>query len=308
MLLSEILDMRWNPRNIDWYVSRGYTYTNKGDVFQIKVKDLPPYSQYKVTVKCDYCGKVVSVDYAIYLRKKDIVDKDACSNCRFKKQEEISFIKYGTKHPMFDPKVKAKQQKAVIDSGMWYSPTVKEKRKQTCLKKFGAENPLQNEEIKKKMKIKQAETFYKYGTQKCSTQQKYLHNVIGGELNYPVGKYNLDIAFPDEKIYIEGDFSGHNLDVKMGQITEKEFEAKERKRSYFLANRGWKQIRIISLKDKLPTETTIINMIEFAKEYLKQGHSWIKFDIDNQKVLSSQFKNDYNFGKVRRIYKIPDKD
>lgn len=144
-------------------------------------------------------------------------------------------------------------------------------------------------------------TMYKNGTQQCSTQQKYLYNLLGGELNYPVKNLSLDIAYLNEMIDIEFDGSGHDLSVKLGDISEKDFLKKEKNRRYALYRTGWKEIRIISKLDKLPSDEKIINMINLSKEYFLTKHSWIKFDIDNNKIICSQFNKDYDYEKLRKI-------
>jgi hypothetical protein len=145
------------------------------------------------------------------------------------------------------------------------------------------------------------ETMYKHGTQQCSLQQKYLHDLLGGELNLPINSSTLDIAYPSDKIYIEYDGSGHDLSVKLGSMTSEEFEKKEKNRRYALYKLNWKEIRIISRKDYLPSDDIIIEMISFAKQYFITEHSWIVFDIDNKIVKSSQFDKEYNYGQVKRL-------
>jgi len=111
----------------------------------------------------------------------------------------------------------------------------------------------------------------------------------------------LDIAFPKDKIFCEYDGSGHALSVKMGDLTQDEFNNKEKRRKYFLLSKGWKEVRIISLNDKLPSDEVLLEMLNYAKEYINSGHTWIKFDIDNSKVICSQYEKYYDFGKLRRI-------
>jgi very-short-patch-repair endonuclease len=142
---------------------------------------------------------------------------------------------------------------------------------------------------------------YSNGTNQCSKQQKYLHNILGGKLNYPIGKSSLDIAFPDEKIYIEYDGSGHDLSVKLGRVTQQEFLDKEKRRNYALLKRGWKEIRIVSKDDKLPTSYKIKQMFDEAINYLNEGHHWIKFIINDNIIQSSVFNKYYNYGELKRI-------
>lgn len=44
-------------------------------------------------------------------------------------------------------------------------------------------------------------------------------------------------------------------------------------------------------------------MINFAKKYLNTGRHYIKFNIDEGKVEASQFKREFDFGKLRKIKK-----
>lgn len=173
------------------------------------------------------------------------------------------------------------------------------RRKKTNIKRFNVEHPMHNSEIKEKVR----NSLYQNGTMPCPTQQKYLHLLLGGKSNYPVKSLNLDIAFPNEKLYIEFDGSGHDLQVKHDIISQEQFEENEKRRSYTLYHQGWKEIRIISKSDKLPQDNIILQMIGFAKSYLSTNHSWITFDIDNSIVKSSQFEQHYDFGKLRRIRK-----
>jgi hypothetical protein len=202
------------------------------------------------------------------------------------------------------------------------NPECFEKFKQTSLERFGVEFPSQCEQIQEKMVdsylkkygvtnptldpdilAKQRKTLYENGNVPTSNQQKYLNYLLKGELNYPVGNCNLDISFIEEKIYIEADFGGHNLEVLHEQISQEEFDKKHMRRSYFLIRQGWREIRIISIKDRLPSDHIIFNMIDYAKQYLDSGHHWIHFNIDTGKVITSQFEKDYDFGKLRKITK-----
>ncbi len=80
------------------------------------------------------------------------------------------------------------------------------------------------------------------------------------------------------------------------------FEQQERKRELFLKKRGWKKIEIISRRDFMPSENKIFEIINFSKDYLISGHSWIKFDIDEQKVITSQFVEEYEFGELKSYH------
>lgn len=173
------------------------------------------------------------------------------------------------------------------------------KAKETYKLKYNVDNPFKLDYFQEKAK----NMMYQNGTVSTSKQQIYLCNLLNGELNYPISKLNLDIVFLNEKIYLEYHGGGHNLNVKLGKITEKEFNRKEQKREMFLKSKGWSEIKIVSRFDRLPSDEVILQMIEYAKEYLNEGHSWIKFDIDNLKIIKSTGNIKVDFGDLRKITK-----
>lgn len=200
------------------------------------------------------------------------------------KQKETSLKRYGVDNPS-------------------KHPDIIQKIKQTHLEKYGVENIMQIPEIKEQSLRKRAITVYLEGS-KVSTQQIYINKLLNWELNYPVDKLNLDIANPKENIYIEYHGSGHWLSVEMGDISEKEFNEKERKRQYFLKNRGWKLIRIISKKDYLPSDDELLEIINKCINYLKsKNKSWIEINMDKMKLIGSDIEEDLYFKEVKRAYK-----
>ncbi|GEM_PF-1653766 len=238
--------------------------------------------------------------------------------------------KYGCVNVFENEDIKQKSKETMIEKyGCLYSAT--QERKDiliaTCNERYGVDNPFQLESVKetiikynikrygvthpmknpiiKKARIeKMLKTKHRNGTGQSSRQQDYLHMVLGGEINYPVNFCSLDVAFLDEMIFIEFDGSGHRLSVQFGDISETDFNRKEMKRKYFLLSKGWKEIRIISLHDNLPLEDKLFKMKKLAMEYLNSGHTWIKFDIDNNKIICSQYEKEYNYGNLRKIKEI----
>ena len=200
------------------------------------------------------------------------------------KSIETCLIKYGTDNPSKNEEIKNK----IL---------------QTFRDKFGCDNPMQVEEIKLKSLEKSIASLCKNGNIPTSKQQIYIHNLLGGKLNFTIKISALDIAFPEEKLYIEYDGGGHDLRVVFGKMTQEEFDKKEMRRYYYFKNKGWKMIRLISKNDLLPLDNKIIEMIQYAKDYLNLGHSWIIFDIDNSKIMCSEYEKKYNYGELRRIAK-----
>jgi very-short-patch-repair endonuclease len=173
---------------------------------------------------------------------------------------------------------------------------VHEKAKQAILNKYG-NYPMLVPEIKEKV----LQSLYKNNTAPRSIQQEYLSNLYQYSINYLVDNCFLDMVDVKDKIYVEYDGGGHDLNVKFGKETQEQFNKKEIRRSYFLKNKGYKIIRIISTKDKLPLDDTLLLMLDYAKEYLSTNHSWIHFDIDNQKIITSQYIINVDYGKLRKI-------
>lgn len=219
------------------------------------------------------------------------------------KIENTNMDRYNAKCSLGSKIIQEKSRKTCLEKyGVNYFILTEEHKrlkKITMMERYGVEFPLQNVEILTKAR----KTMFKNGTAPCSTQQKYIHNLLGGELNYPINNCSVDIAFPDDKLYIEYNGSGHNLNVLYKQMDQKSFDQKEIKRYYFLKGKGYYGIYIISRNDNIPYDDVIIKIINKAKEYLLLGHSWIEFDIDEGKIKCSQYEVDYDFGELRKIFK-----
>ena len=179
-------------------------------------------------------------------------------------------------------------------------PDAIQKSIEASLKKYGCKNPLQSKEAKEKSRL----SMYKNGTAPSSKQQRYLCQLYQGELNYPLKMYLLDIYLPDEKINIEFDGSGHTMSYKLGSITKEEFERREIIRNTTVKNAGMKRIRISSQKDRLPSDSTLLQMLSEAKEYFsKTNHHWCTYDIDQSLLFSAEHKDGiyYDFCELRTI-------
>ena len=264
----------------------------------IKQTNLKLYGKEYYTQTEEYLEKVKITNNNKYGCDWVIQSKDVRTKSKITCNE-----KYGYDNPFQVNEFKEKIKKTCLEKyGTEYSLQnngIKEMAKQTNILKYGYENPMQNEIIKAKSR----NTLYNNGTAPKSNQQIYLHNLLCGELNYPVGGCSLDIAFPDEKIYIEYDGGGHDLSVKLGNETEEQFNKRNKNRWYYLRRQNWREIRIISKNDYIPFDNKILDIFRYAKEYLNTGHTWIRFDINNQLVKCSQFEKEYDFGKLRKVYK-----
>ena len=275
-------------------------------------------------IKCN-CGKPFRTSYKIFSKENGA--KDKCDDCALIGFKKLSKIPYNEVYDLF----KVENCELLTSEQEYYSTQdddnkltykcscgsdkpsrislahfkngercrgcLRQRVKDTNLKNNGVEYPMQNPEIRERNR----QSLYKNGTARCSNQQKYIHNLIGGKLNYPVKRSSLDVAFPDEMIYLEYDGSGHRMSVTLGTFTEKEFIKRERNRTYGLYRSGWKEIRIISTKDLIPSDRKLLQILSYARTYLNQNNHYIKFDIDNLKIINSQGQFDYDYGELRKI-------
>lgn len=177
---------------------------------------------------------------------------------------------------------------------------VKEKAKHTNLERYGYENPMQSPELLEVWLANNGSDFVK-----SSKQQKYLCDLYNGVLNHPFKCFAFDIYLDEDKLDIEFDGSGHKMSIALGTITAEEFKNKELYRNVAIKKAGIKQMRIISTKDKLPSDQILLQMLSDARQYFSDfpNHSWIEFNIDNLTLCNAENKNGvpYNYGELRTI-------
>ena len=221
------------------------------------------------------------------------------------KVRQTSIERYGVSNPSKNKEVKEKVRKTNLErygvESILSLPSFHEHSRKVDMERYGVSHHLQNPEIL----AKQKETFYKSGTCPTSNQQNYLHKLYGGELNYSLKMYNLDIYLPSEKIDIEYDGSGHFLGVKRGNLTQEEFNKKEIIRNNTIKRESVKQMRIISSTDKLPSDQVLLEMLDYARNYFSKypNHSWCEYNIDTSTFRNAEHKDGilYSFGELRRI-------
>lgn len=95
---NQVVQVRWNNTNKNWYESRGYVFTKRNDLFDVFVKDLSLHSDKKIDVTCDYCGDNYKTQYALVMSGRKKISKDCCPNCTGKKTSEITKRKRAEKH------------------------------------------------------------------------------------------------------------------------------------------------------------------------------------------------------------------
>jgi len=107
-------------------------------------------SKKPIIVQCDYCNKIYETNKKRRLKANELVDKDACINCKFKKRADISMCKYGvdniSKLESVKNKIRNKNQDRLK------SEEYKQQHKKIMLEKYGVESAFQNKDLKEKQK------------------------------------------------------------------------------------------------------------------------------------------------------------
>lgn len=171
------------------------------------------------------------------------------------KRKQTCLEKYGVEYAICSDIVREKSKKTMLErydvDNIMKSEYFQEKMHQTCLEKYGVDYYVQTDEFKQK----QLEKFMKDGTLvPYSKQQKQICDFVQGTLNYFNIGYFFDIALVDKRINIEYDGSGHDIPLKYNKLTEEEFYERQQLRDKRVMAIGWKILRIICPRDKLPTQ------------------------------------------------------
>lgn len=126
LVLPQTVKAKWQGRAITHYISKGYKFTNRGDELEVNVEDLSKGSEIKVRCNCDYCGESSIVMYCNYVKQIAKFGNFSCRKC----------------------------SRAIRVKQTWQQKTdiqikeINEKKKQTCRKKYGKDNPFQVEKFK----------------------------------------------------------------------------------------------------------------------------------------------------------------
>ena len=177
--------------------------------------------------------------------------------------------------------------------------SVKEKSKQTLLKNYGVDNSTKNEEIKNKA----LNSFQFNGTGPSSRAQRYINHILNGTLNKCICGSLADIYIEKENIVIEHDGAGHFLGDKINgnAFPTKEALLKEKEREDKIISNGYRMIRFIATKDRIPSDEVISNLIEGFKN---SDFKIIRINFEESTINRDYEEKWYcNFGKLRNITK-----
>lgn len=179
--------------------------------------------------------------------------------------------KYGVEYSMLLPDFKEKVKETSMQKyGVEHyrkSDVVKQKQKETVMRKYGVYSVSQLPQNREKSR----ELFHKNGLINASSAQKHICDLVKGQLNYRFHGFYLDILFEDW-LDIEYDGSGHNLRVKMGKMSQEDFDKKERKRLAAIHFNGLKTIIIKGNdQDLLPPDEEILSDIQKGIDLLRNS-------------------------------------
>ena len=93
LIQNQLYITSWNPKNREYYESKGYKFTRYRERFEVAFDDIHPQSNLPLKVICDYCGKEYEVAYSAYHKSISKYHKTACLNCVGVKNAEISLSK-----------------------------------------------------------------------------------------------------------------------------------------------------------------------------------------------------------------------
>lgn len=304
-------------------------YTDENaDYFLINVNDLSSGCHAVVDVKCDYCDNISHVEYRQYLRTHQKYEMDCCINHKIYKQRLTCLNRYGVEFPMQSEEILGKsyqtnlerygtKQYVLCDEGkarreqtnlrkygvrnVMSSPLIREKAKQTTKEHYGVENPFSSKEIQEQIAI----TLSHNNRVNTSSQQLYLSKLYGMDVNIPFLSFHLDLV--KDNTVVEYDGGGHRLNVKLGTMTEEEFDQKELIREKMIRQAGYRLIRIICPTDRLPTDKVLLHLYQDAIDYFDEtGHTWRNYYVEDGLMRDAEHKDGvmYQYGDLWNAKKL----
>lgn len=105
MILNEYVKVEWKTRSRKQYEDLGYIFTNYGDIFDVRIEDMPKGSHYKIDWKCDNCDYESNMCYRDYV--KTLVDeKKYCRSCSAKllasTKRNQNYLENGSRESFYD--------------------------------------------------------------------------------------------------------------------------------------------------------------------------------------------------------------
>ena len=323
MLLTNSVEICVTGYNLKYLKEKGYD-CKKGDIVIIYEKDFftntkvnvrcdycgeiftTNYGDYKRTVKIidkNSCknSKCQYLKRSECMLMKHNVDNPMKIKENVDKAKKTCMERYGVENPMKNKEVQNKFKKTMIERyGVPYSTMsdeIKGKIINSNLQKYNVECVFLNDEIKEKAKNT---NLCRYGSTTpfgsleirnkfvnrsmvVSKQEKYVAQLYNAKTGIKIGKYFPDMII-DERFVCEFDGAGHCLSIKFNQETEEEFYRKEHEREQYIISCGYKIFRLITNKNKIPSDEKLIQIKDDAILSLESGFSIYKYNLDNDYI------------------------
>jgi hypothetical protein len=108
LIAKEKITISWARKTKQYYIEKGYKFTEFGDALEVFVEHLPQSSDFKVEVVCDYCGKNILKVYKKYLKQREDSPTDCCNSieCSKKKAVDVNMVLYGKPCVVIDKEVR----------------------------------------------------------------------------------------------------------------------------------------------------------------------------------------------------------
>lgn len=273
---DQFVEVRWHNKNRKHFESLGYTFTQIGDSIYVHPFELTDGSKSVVTVVCDYCGHEYSKRYKDYLKGLK-TGKCCCTSCQPKKMAEIWQNKYGVSNVFQLDDVKDKIRVTNLskygEGNIAHTPEIAAKIRATNIERYGVPYTTQAPEVIVKMR----ETLYNNGSVPSSKAEKemceMLHEMYGIDNcrdNYALDRLNMDCLVDIDGVLVDFEYDG--------QYWHKDREDYDRRRNYYLLDKGYRIIRIkANKKDELPTKQQIQEAIDYL---VKDNHHLAYIDMN----------------------------
>lgn len=224
MILTKEVTIKLNRGNIPyWKQYDEYKKTKIGDTIVVPIENVPKTTVYKISVKCDLCGREREIFYSTYWdsTKKGTeiyVCKGKCSNI---KREQTNMELYGVKNCFQSNEKKIKIKKTMKDLyGVEHNMKLQrclDQRVETYNRNYGCDNPTQDHEILKKsfttgnkIRIYKDTNLYYQGSYELHFLERYFNLMKierGFSIKYTMNGenkvYHPDFYLPDLNMIIE---------------------------------------------------------------------------------------------------------
>lgn len=252
--------------NIKHYKELGYD-VKIGDKIIVPIEHLSPQSNIKVKVKCDVCGKEKNIKYQGYNNQVKNGGYYACSSkCAFDKNRKTMKERY---------------------EGGFNNKEIIEKRRKTCIEKYGKPNYANTNEFKEKYEKSMMD---KYGVKNGFQSEEVKSKIKETNLR----KYGTEHFLQNEDNKIQYLYGNKNPSYKHGQsykdsIWGRSYSSKLFKRKVY-AIKGKECICCSQTK-----RNTVIHHV-----YSRNTHPHLMYNINNVVVMCEEchmkFHNQYGYG------------